>query len=438
MRTSLAQLARLGTVVGASLLIAGAGLFGYRYAMRPVTLTVAAGSIDGDAVRTMSALAGKINSSNATVRLKVVDAQTALGAAAALATGQADLAIVRSDLGDLSAGRSIVILTHAVVLLIAPVGSPVKAVDDLKGKTLGVVGGPINRPVAEMLIKSFDLGRAGVQIKDLMPGEVRPALQGKQVQAVLAVVPITERYVTALRSFMTDGKRQPTLIAIESAEAIAAVEKAYESHDLPKGTIKGSPAIPDEDLTTLRVPVHLVARKSLDNDTASALAKALMESRRELISEFPLVSQISAPGTDKDENIPIHPGAKAYFEGEEKSFFDKYGDQFFYGSILLGSLASLLAGIWNFVLGGSSKPGGQLVRRLNELTARIRAAKSEQELQAIDDEINTLLNSDLAALVQDNSQDAALNVATERLERLLHQQGDRLRAGFKPGEAPAA
>jgi hypothetical protein len=39
---------------------------------------------------------------------------------------------------------------------------------------------------------------------------------------------------------------------------------------------------------------------------------------------------------DKDAYIPIHPGAAAYFNGEQRTFFDKYGDLIFYGSILLG------------------------------------------------------------------------------------------------------
>src|SRR4029079_18399621 len=99
-----------------------------------------------------------------------------------------------------------------------------------------------------------------------------------------------------LRSFApVDGKRSPALIAIDSAEAIAASDKAYESYELPKGTLRGAPPVPDEDLTTLRVPVHLLAKKELDNETVNTLAKAIMESRRHLTGEFPLVAQISAP-----------------------------------------------------------------------------------------------------------------------------------------------
>jgi hypothetical protein len=48
---------RTALVVGLAVLAAGAGLFGYKYYTRPVTLTVAVGSIDGEAAKVMSAIA---------------------------------------------------------------------------------------------------------------------------------------------------------------------------------------------------------------------------------------------------------------------------------------------------------------------------------------------------------------------------------------------
>ena len=111
----------------------------------------------------------------------------------------------------------------------------------------------------------------------------------------------------------------------------AAISKAYESYELPKGTIRGSPPVPDEDLTTLRVPYYLVADRKLDDDTTGAVTKAVMETRRDLMTEYPLLAQISAPSTEKDAFIPIHPGAAAYLDGSTKNVFEKYGDHSFTG-----------------------------------------------------------------------------------------------------------
>ena len=65
-----------------------------------------------------------------------------------------------------------------------------------------------------------------------------------------------------------NSKQQFGLLPIEFAGAIAALSPAYESYELPKGTIRGSPAIPDDDLTTLRVPFFLVANSKVDTEDA--------------------------------------------------------------------------------------------------------------------------------------------------------------------------
>src|SRR3984957_11038298 len=101
-------------LVGVIGLATGAGLLAYRYYTRPTTLTVAVGSIDGEAATAMSAIASRLATTNAPVRLKVVDSGTALGAAQAFSAGKTDLAVVRADIGDLSKAQSVVVVSHMV------------------------------------------------------------------------------------------------------------------------------------------------------------------------------------------------------------------------------------------------------------------------------------------------------------------------------------
>src|ERR1019366_6645660 len=62
---------RVVLLVAAVILAAAAGLFGYRYYNRPTTLSVAVGSIDGEAAKAMTAIANRLASTNAPVRLRV-------------------------------------------------------------------------------------------------------------------------------------------------------------------------------------------------------------------------------------------------------------------------------------------------------------------------------------------------------------------------------
>ena len=212
---------------------------------------------------------------------------------------------------------------------------------------MGLIGLTMNQQLVAAIAKAYDLDRTKVVFKDTAPKDAAQTLQSKQVQALLVVMPVSEKYLGMLRDiFPRSAKLKPGLILLDLAGAVAASARAYESYDLPKGTFRGSLPIPDDDLTTLRVPLYLVANKKLSSTVVTALAKAIMDVRRDLVGEYPLLAQIAPASADKDAYIPIHPGAAAYFDGEEQSSLDKYADKLFYLSMLLGFLASALAAAW--------------------------------------------------------------------------------------------
>jgi TRAP-type uncharacterized transport system substrate-binding protein len=421
-------------LVGMLVVVASAaGLFGYRYFTQPTTLTIAAGSFDGEAARILSAIGSRLTKTGASIRLKIIDSGTALEAAKVFAAGKVDLATVRADAGDLSAARTVVLVTHSVVMIIVPPGSPTDSMDGLKGKTVGVVGGEINHRIVDLLTREYELTRAKVQFKDLALADIPQALRSKQVSALLVAIPLTEKYLSMVRNlFPGNAKQKPGLIAIESASAIANVAQAYESFDIPKGTLRGSPPIPDDDLTTLRVPFYLVANRKLGDDAVAELAKSIMDTRRELLAEFPLLAQISAPSTDKDAYIPIHPGAAAFFDGTQQDFFDKYSNALYYGPMALGGLASLLAALWKFLGVGDNGRAASPLDPLYALAGRIRAAESEAELATVEEELDNILKLELTKYAKSNIQAAdatALSLAAHRLEHLINYRRNMLEAG---------
>jgi len=417
---------RIVLVLSLVILAAGAGLFGYRYITQPTTLTIATGSLDGDLPRIISAMAQRMASANAPIRLKVVEKATASEAAKEFAAGNVDLVIARADLVDLSIARAVLAVTHGVVLIVVPPGSPIEGMDDLRGKMVGVISADTNRQVIAAITKEYALDSAKVSFKNLTPADVPQAFQTKQIQALLVVLPLSEKYIAMLRDiFPRNAKASLGLVPIESAGAIEEVSPPFKSYELPKGTLRGSPPVPDDDLTTLRVPYFLVANKNLSDDTVTALTKAMMEARRDLVGEFPLLAQVMAPSTDKDAYVPIHPGAAAFFDGDEKTIFDKYGDQFFYGSMLLGTLMSVLAAIWKFMTRDMGKPDERPSIRLYALVGKINEAKSESELSAIEQEIDGILKVELENCSSgkiDSGEMSAISLASQRLQYLMAQR----------------
>src|SRR5947209_5595864 len=368
---------RFFLLIGIAVFASGAGLLAYRYYTHPVTLTVAVGSIDGEAAKAMSAIAGELVSTNAPVRLKVIDSGTALEAADAFSSGKVDLAVVRGDVGDLSQAQAVVVISHMVVLIIAPPGSSIDSIDNLKGRTVGVVGGAANSKIVDVLTKEYDLVRAKVVFKDIALTDVRQAIQSKQISALLVATPLAERYLSLVRGFFQlDHKKVPVLVPIESAGAIAQAERAFESFDVPKGTLRGSPPVPEDDLTTLRTSLYLVAHKKLAADLVTSLTQAIMSARRNLMREQPIFAQITAPSTDQDAYLPLHPGAAAVYNATTQSFMDEYGNWIYLTPMVLGGLVSILAAGWKFLGLGSQQSEGPL-DSLYALARRIRKAVTE-------------------------------------------------------------
>ncbi len=423
---------RMALVAGAVVLATGAALFGYRWYARPTTLTIAVGSLDGEATRLMSALASRLAAANAPVRLKLVETASALEAAEMFSSSKTDLAVVRGDVGDLSQAQAVIVLAHAVVLLVAPPGSSISDMAGLKRLTVGVVGGEINRPVVDALTEEYDLGRANVVFRNLAFAETRRALEAREVRALLIVVPLAEKYLMMLRGlFPQSPKSTPVLIPIESAGAIAGKRRAYESFDVPKGTLRGSPPNPSDDLTTLRVSFYLVASKQLGNDVAGDLAEALMKARRDLLGELPILAQITAPSTDSDAFLPVHPGAAAFYNGTQVSFLDQWGNAIFLAPMILGALISVAAAAWKFLREGEPGKSEQALDLLYALGRRIRSAEGEQELSEIEREIDKVLQMQRvkAAAGDENALDGTtLNVAAHRLQSLVHDRRTLLAA----------
>ncbi|WP_076859375.1 TAXI family TRAP transporter solute-binding subunit [Bradyrhizobium mercantei] len=417
---------RIALVAGLVLLAGGAGLLAYRWYTRPTTLTIAVGSLDGEAGRLVSAIAAKLAQSNAPVRLSLTQTPGPLESANAFASGKVDLAVVRGDVGDLSQAQAVIILAHATVLLIAPPGAAISDVAELKRATIGVIGAEADQKLIKVLTDEYDLTRAGVTFKPLAPADARRALDSKDVRAILVVMPLTEKYLALLRNvFPHSGRAGPVLIAIESAGAIAERERAYESFDVPKGTLRGSPPIPADDVTTLRTSFYLVAQKKLGNDVIGDLTQSIMSARRGLLAELPALSQIATPDTDAGAYIPVHPGAAAVYDGTRESFLDQWGNAIFLAPMIAGGLASLLAAAWKFLRPLETQSRQEALDALYALGPRIRQAERAADLDEIEREIDQVLRTQRSQPVADEGAERAVtaaNVAAHRLENLIHDR----------------
>jgi hypothetical protein len=180
---------------------------------------------------------------------------------------------------------------------------------------------------------------------------------------------------------MQASRRKLAFVPIDDAAAIAAGSPAYEAGEIVAGQFGGSPILPDESVTTLQVATYLVADRSVSKDVITDLTRALFEERQKMSADAPIASLIKAASTEKDAIFPVHPGAKAYYDGEETTFMERYGDWLFYGPMLLGALGSALLGLRRFLQTDAAGP--PLLPRFSAVLAKIREARSLSELEQV-------------------------------------------------------
>ena len=429
---------RIVLLAGVFCIVAGAGLISYRLYLRPTTLTVAVGSFDGEAKQIAAVIASRLATVDSPIRLRIENSGSVLDAARAFAGGTADLAVVRADVVDRQQARTVALTARGVAMIVAPPGSALTSIARLRGHTVGVVGGEINSGIVEALKKEYDLGRANVVFKDIAPADARRVLQAKEV-ALLVVAPLTEKHLSFVKGLFPEGANSsPVLIPIDSAGAIADIKGPYESFDIPKGTLRGAPPVPDDDVTTLRVGYYLVANRHLSSTVVADLAKKVLSVRRDLVSEQPLLSGIAAPDTDADAYLSVHPGAAAFYNGTQESLMDRYGNAIYLTPMALGAIASVFAAAWRFLGVRSSETTQTALHALCVLPVRIRKAGDEAELTAIEEEVDIMLRAQLAKADRDEaaSDIQAMIAAAHRIDHLIHQRR-RLLVNKKAGECPS-
>ena len=91
---------------------------------------------------------------------------------------------------------------------------------------------------------------------------------------------------------------------------------------------------------------------------------------------MPILAQITAPSTDSDAYLPVHPGAAAFYNGTQESFLDKWGNAIFLAPMIFGALVSVAAAAWKFLRDGEPRKSEQALDSLYALGRRIRSAEA--------------------------------------------------------------
>jgi TRAP transporter TAXI family solute receptor len=423
-------------IVGCGLFfIVGAAAATWRYLSKPSVVTIAVGPVGFEDADLMAAFARALTSENAAVRLSIVATSGPVEALERLRSGAAQLAVMRSDGAASDRVRALAILRSDPVAIVAPEKPKIENFGDLKGKVLGVIGPPgANDALLTTLRRHY--GAAGeTRVLPVSAREIAEALGARRVDALLFVAPVSRGASVgeSWAAVRTVSRRKLAFIGLDDAESIAAASPAYEAGEIPAGLFGGSPANPAEAVTTIQVATYLVADRTVSNDVITRLTRSLFEQRQRLAADVPAANLIKAASTDKDAVVPVHPGAKAYFDGEETTFMERYGDWAWYGPMLIGALGSVLVAVRRFL--EQDGQGPPLLPALGEVMAAIDDARSTSELQDVRARVDTTVARLAAMGIRGDIEQERTAVIALALNYINHKMAERRDALLsEPGE----
>ena len=385
-----------GTIIGSLAAIAAVAAAIYYYE-RPSVLRIAVPR-DSDDQAIMAAAAHDFAEARDGIRLKLVAVESSAELSRALQEGHADLAVVRSDLAMPPNGQTVLIMRRDAAVLFAPAESSLRAIDDLRGHKVGVLqavppGKVDNQLLLDTALAQYDVPSASVGRVSVTLAELSRAVEGKEIDAVLAVgAPGSDGLTEAVNTVAAAGHGQPVFLPIAEAKAIAQRSPAFEGVEVLRGAFGGAQPKPAEDFDTLGVSTRLVARNSLGNEVVGALTRLLLAERPAIAARVPIANRIEAPAADKGAALPVHPGALAFLDDEEESFFDKYSDAFYIGAMCLSVLGTGLAAVASRFTRHQSTDADKILRRLLEITKAVRSARHAGLLDGYEEEADELLS----------------------------------------------
>jgi TRAP transporter TAXI family solute receptor len=429
---------------GYALLVLAAGIFLFGIAggalylfLRPTTLRIAVGPPNSEDQKLIQTLAQIFARERSAIRLTPITTEGAVESIAVFAAGKADLAVARGDLGLPANAESVIILRKNVVVFWVPSGLPpksskrqptpkIKSIDELAGHRVGVIG----RTQANVTLLRVILTESGVDpdkvtVTQFGVDQIAEMARDKTLDAFMTVGPLDSKITREAIAATAANRGEPKFLPIDVSETIAKKHPLYESEEIPPSIFSSSPARPEDKVDTVSINHLIIAPRSLSDGKVGAFARQVFNVRQQLARELPNAPKIEKPDTDKDAALPAHEGAAAYFDGNERTFLEKYSDYMWGILLVLSGLGS--AGAW---LRHSWKSGQREAYEthrddLIDLISKARRAETPEALSSMQDRADEMLRETLDCFEDGAIEEGDLSAIGLALEQFHRAVTDR-------------
>ena len=200
-------------------------------------------------------------------------------------------------------------------MVIVKADSPIQSLADLKGKTIGggPAGGTENVILMEAILPYYGLGLSDVKLVPLTDGERASALTDGHIDVGVWLLGVTSPTLTELTT-VNDVRFIP--LEKELLEKANAAYPFYTIGEIAPGTFKGQA----ESVSSIVMWGMMNCGDYMDEELVYQFTKTIFDHKAEVEDVVRLFKDVNFENAILGIDIPIHPGARRYFEEKGVKF----------------------------------------------------------------------------------------------------------------------
>jgi hypothetical protein len=303
-------------------------------------------------------------------------------------------------------------------------------------------------PIVTKILTHYDLGPPTVTLVPLPAEAVESAFTMKRIDALAFVsAPVSREAADLTRAVLKVSNGKISVVPIDESDALALKWPSLTATTISPGSLGGRPKQPEADVKSVAVSYRLVARVEKDRVVISKVAQHLFQLRSRIAQGAPSVNLMKAPETETSTSaaLPNHQGAIDYFNREQQTFMDRYGDWLWLGLFAGGGLSSGFAWVGQLLARKRREVVDHVLDRLLCILSEARKATSVIALDELAMEIDGLVTHavrhvrrrkgstrTMGALMM--AFDSARSAIADRRRDLLDQRSEGERAAWRGNE----
>ncbi|HEX4138423.1 MAG TPA: TAXI family TRAP transporter solute-binding subunit [Bryobacteraceae bacterium] len=327
--------------VATAALIGWGGLIAYDR-VRDREVVIAASDVRSESYILTEAIRTVVERRHPYLKVRVVETRGTAESLALLNSGKAQFALAQADVIGGAHARSEARLFEELFQIVVPANSPIRTIDDLKGKRIALSRHGEQFQSFLFLMRRRGLGESDFRFIGDDNDSAGAAFARGEADAFFVV-----------RVLHTDSLSRITqnlvvrFLPIENAGALRLDVPAYRPGLVLKASYRSNPPVPDSDTETVGVDRVLLVHEDVPNYIAFDFAQVLSEDRQEIAQAIPeaddwvrqLTAGIRPPENNSGLAATIHPGAALYYSNQKLSFS--------VGEVMMGiAVVGTLGGLW--------------------------------------------------------------------------------------------